>query len=80
MRLIKFFILIIAASILTFGSAQLLYAMQVDFFQALLLQGLAGVLAGGLFVMRICEDYDSELIERFKHERSRIWRHLRWSR
>jgi hypothetical protein len=76
MRVIKLLMLVVATSIVTFGSAQLLYTIPIPYFNALLLQGGMGVLAGGFVIMIICEDYDTQLIERLHQQRARLKRML----
>jgi len=75
MRIIKLLCLVLAASILTFGTAQLLYATDLAPFEALLLQGMFGVVAGGFVILILCEDYDKQF---FGHVYKRFWRMPKW--
>lgn len=75
MRLLKLLSLVLAASILTFGTAQLLYEADVDPFKALLFQGVFGVVAGGFAILILCEDYDKQF---FGHVYRRFWRMPKW--
>lgn len=75
MRLLKLLSLVLAAGILTFGTAQFLYETQITQFEALLIQGMIGVTAGGFVILMLCEDYDKQF---FGHVYKRFWRMPKW--
>jgi uncharacterized membrane protein len=56
MRVYKLLLLVIACSIIPFGTAQLFYQSSVEPFPALLYQGIIGIACGCFVMMRICDD------------------------
>ena len=75
MRIIKLLCLVLAAGVLTFGTAQFLYATEIVQFEALLIQGMIGIVSGGFVILILCEDYDKQF---FGHVYKRFWRMPKW--